>query len=633
MSPSLERRARSGFRLVANLASLILGAILCHASIVRADALADRAGQMSEQSFALLATLNAGSEGGSVNPLLGPIASFASDTEILKRALASGDPTGQANAVNTLAADCAAVDDGLKANPKALKPDDWKTIRGELDQLARSVAKATAGKVGSAPPAAASTTVVSAPAAPSVPPLSTAASVIPPPAAVVPALPPNPEGAPVVKIESRTISGDVMRIKGYIEGTALKSAGIYQNGQPLRTFQVSGVPGEQKIDLDIGIASPPSGAMLRVIDANGRFAEAPVTASVAARSPSSAEEAPPAEGGPAIGTSTGPLASNEGGVEVFRDTPSRTGTAAPPDDESTVKDIPSHHAPIPSPSRRHTLGGRLANVAINVLGVMQTASAPPSYEVVGQIVGEGVTHAGIYVDGRLIKPLPVEDGDDFTNFDERFVVNGNEATVRAYGAGNQFVESAVDLASGLGAAQQAPPGPLTYGEPLGYGGRPAAPGIGVLITAVRQEAGNLYTVGGTVSGPNIASAGLYQNGVLAQAITLNGGLGGMINGGGGLGSMLGNLLPGTSQSTNFNFRFNPGAGFASIRAYDRTGNYTEQPVMAGGVNPYAGANPYGANPNRAVNPYGTGTNPYGGTTSPYVIGGPGGPPSSSRPLW
>ena len=101
--------------------------------------------------------------------------------------------------------------------------------------------------------------------------------------------------------------------------------------------------------------------------------------------------------------------------------------------------------------------------------------------------------------------------------------------------------------------------------------------------------------------------------------------------------MLGSLIPGTSQSTNFSFRFNPTAGFASIRAYDRSGNYTEQPVMAGGMNPYGGnpygmTNPYGTmNPNPAVNPYGMGGNTSGGPTSPYIIGGSSGAPT--RPLW
>lgn len=623
-----ERRPRIRLARIASLvAGLFFGTLLGRAPIVSAAApLADEAGRMSAQSFALLATLNAQTAGGNANPLLGPVATFASDTEMLKRALATDDAAAQARAVNTLAADCATIDDGLKAHPEALKAGDWRTIRGELDQIARAVAQSTAGKIPAAPPAAARTAVGGAPpvappapAAASAPPVSTAAA-IPPAAAPLP----NPRaGAPVVKIESRTVSGDVVRIKGYIEGRALKSAGIYQSGKSLRTFQVSDVPGEQKIDLDIGVASPPPDAMLRVTDADGRFAEAPILANDAALPPLPAAAAPTAP--------LGANASNEGGVEVFRDNPARASA----DDQGPVADIPSHGVPGPpvppvrSPSRRHTLGGRLANVQIDVLGVTQTASAPPGYEVIGQIIGQGVTRAGIYVDDRLVKTLPIEDGADFTSFDERFVMNGNAATIRAYGAGEQFVESTVDLANGLGSVQPLPPGPFAYA------GHPSAPGIGVLITAVRPGAGNLYTVAGTVSGANIASAGLYQNGVLAQAIALNGGLGGMVTGGGGLGSMLGSLLPGVTQSANFNLQFNPAGGYAAIRAYDRTGNYTEQPIMAGGANPYGAVNPYGAaNPNRAVNPYGpygTGTNPYGGTTSPYVIGGPGGAPS--RPLW
>jgi hypothetical protein len=634
VSYSPERRLRLRLARIASLAaSLFAGALLCRPPLVSAAApLTDDAARMSEQSFALLATLNAQSAGGNGNPLLGPLATFASDTETLKRALATDDAVAQARAVNTLAADCATIDGGLKAHPTALKADDWSTIRGELDSIARAVARSTAGKIPAAPSAAGGTTVAGAPpvapvapAAASAPPAS-AAAAIPPPASL-----PNPPhaGAPVVKIASRTFSGDVVRIKGYIEGTALKSAGIYQNGSPLRTFQVSDVPGEQKIDLDIGIASPPPGAILRVTDASGRSAEAPILASEPALPPSAASAA-----------SLGANASDEGGVEVFRDNPARAGASAGTEDRGPVADIPSHTAPVPaaprvpSPSRRHTLGGQLANVQIDVLGVTQTATAPPSYEVVGLINGQGVTHAGIYVDGRLVKTLPIEDGDNFTNFDERFVMNGNAATIRAYGAGNQFVESSVDLADGLGSIQPLPPGPFAYA------GHPSAPGIGVLITAVRPGAGNIYTVAGTVSGANIASAGLYQNGVLAQAIALNGGLGGMVTGGGGLGGMLGTLIPGVTQSTNFNLRFNPAAGYASIRAYDRTGNYTEQPIMGNGMNPYGAVNPYGlpygaANGNPAVNPYGTpygvGTNPYGGTTNPYVIGRPGSP--SSRPLW
>jgi hypothetical protein len=622
----------------------VLGLLVCRASIAVAasSSVADDASRMSGQSFALLATLNAQSGGGSSNPLLGPVATFASDTETLKQALATTDAPAQARAVNALIADSRTIDEGLKANPNALKPEDWRPIRDQLAHIARAVAQATAGKIPPAPPAnsgivRAERTPTGAPAAPSA---ATPASASPPPALAA-ALPPasSTESGPVVKIASRTFDGQVVHIKGYIEGKGLKSAGIYTNGQPLRTFAVDQVPGRQKIDLDIGVASPPPDAVLRVTDASGRSAEAPVLETMAAL---------PAL--PSTAAVTG--ASHEGGADVYPENPAGAGaspdtTGASDEDESPSTDIPSHGTPtgpvLPSPSRRHTLGGQLANVQINVLGVTQTATSPTTYEVVGQIDGRGVTRAGVYVDGRLMTTIPIVDGENFTNFDQRFVMSGSAATIRAYGAGSQFVESSIDLTGQVASAQPLPGGPMIYAT------RPSAPGIGVLIGSLRPAGGNLYNVSGTISGANIASAGLYQNGVLAQPIQL-GGLGGIITGGGGLGSMLGSLIPGTSRSVNFNLRFNPSAGYASIRAYDRTGNYTEQPVMAGGVNPYgvpgtyggpnpyaapvnpyaAPVNPYGV-PNRAVNPYGMSTNPYGGMINPYMFGGSSGAPS--RPLW
>ena len=606
---------------------------------------------MSGQSFALLATLNAQNGGGSSNPLLGPVATFASDTEALKQALATTDATAQARAINALIADSTTIDEGLKANPNALKPEDWRPIRDQLAHIARTVAQATAGKISPAPPAnsgivSAERTPIRAPASPFA---ATPASASRPPAPPrLPAtLPPAPsaspeESGPVVKIASRTINGEFVHIKGYIEGKGLISAGIYASGQPLRTFAVDKVSGRQKIDLDIGVASPPPDAVLRVTEASGRSAEAPVLEGMATLPNAAA----------------GMGASNEGGVGPYGENPARAGESpdsagASDEDESPSTDIPSHGTPTSparsSPSRRHTLGGQLANVQINVLGVTQTATSPTTYQVVGQIDGRGVTRAGVYVDGRLVTTIPIVDGEDFSHFDQRFVMSGSTATIRAYGAGSQFVESSIDLTGQVASAQPLPGGPMVYAT------RPSAPGIGVLISSLRPAGGKLYNVSGTISGANIASAGLYQNGVLAQPIQL-GGLGGIIIGGGGLGSMLGSLIPGTSQSVNFNLRFNPSAGYASIRAYDRTGNYTEQPVMAGGVNSYGAVNPYGVPgtfgvpnpyaapihpyaapvnpygvPNRAVNPYGMSTNPYGSTINPYGVGGSSGAPS--RPLW
>jgi hypothetical protein len=113
------------------------------------------------------------------------------------------------------------------------------------------------------------------------------------------------------------------------------------------------------------------------------------------------------------------------------------------------------------------------------------------------------------------------------------------------------------------------------------------------------------------------------------------------------------MIPGASRNVNFNVRFNPQAGPATIRAFDSSGGYNEQPiVVAGGMNPYGGANPFGINPygtnpygtnpygnpygaNPYGNPYGTnpyGTNPYGGyggtRTNPYAGGTFGAPPIS-----
>jgi hypothetical protein len=573
---------------------------------------------MSEQSFALLATLNSQNPGGSSNPLVSPMATFASDTETLKQALGGSDARAQATAVNTLASDCAVIDNALKTNPKALNLSDWKTIRGELDQIAREVARSTAGKIASPPGVASSANPSSVPPAPPTAPALSAAEAPPPAVDAPPMTPPNPPTAgPVVKIESRTVTGDVVRIKGYIEGTGLKSAGIYQDGQPLKTFDVGNIPGEQKVDLDLGIGGPPPDAVIRVTDANGRSAEAPVVA------PGSAPRG-------------GALASNEsteGGVDVYRDSPPRDFGSSVGDSGGAVEEIPSHATTSPSPSHRHTLGGQLANVQINVLGLTETTASPPTFEITGQIDGPGVTHAGIYVDGRLIKPLPVETGGDLMNFDERVVLSGNEATIRAYGVGNHFVENSLDLTSSVASAQPLganpplPPNAMAYA----YAPHPSAPGIGVLITSVHPAGGNLYAVAGTISGTNIASAGLYQNGVLAQPIQIGSALGGTISGG-GLGSLLGSILPGSSKSVNFNVRVNPSAGSASIRAYNQMGQYTEQPIMSVGMNPNGVVNPYGtaANPNGAFNPYGA-TNPYGGATSPYTMGRPSG--GISVPLW
>lgn len=601
--PNREPRSRYAFSRIGwkrgtpILCTLALG-IIAMAGFVRAADTRAMVAQLSDQAFALLDSLNKQSDGGRTNPLLPLVAAFAGDAQTLSNALGNSDSSAAANAIGTLQSDRANTDAAIAAHPGALNSQQWDGIKRQLDEIARQIQPAGAKPIA---------------AAASIPPASPSHEAPPPPAAE--AAPAPDSAAPKVVVESRTRqgSGNVVRIKGYFEGSALKSSGIYESGRQLRSFKVDDVPGEQRVNFDIGLASPSPDTMIRVTDAKGRFAEAPVvdsTAGVAAESPVAGATAP---SGPVASAGT----SNEAGVEVFRGSEGGAARDGSAGGGANTREIPSHGAPVPSPSKRHTHGGRSGNVKINVLGVTQLETMPPTYDVVGQISGGGVTRAGIYVDGRLVKQIPIEDGGSFTSFDQRFPMNGAAATVRAYGVGDQFVESSLDLASGMA--------PLAPGAPM------APQGLAIQITGVRPFTNNLYVVTGVISGRNLASAGLYQNGMLAQNI----GVGGL------LGGILGALTPGTYRNTTFTVQFNPYAGAATVRAFDTSGAYTEQPIMVGGIspygsNPYAGSNPYGM----PTNPYGMPSNPYYGTppTNPYSVNpfaNPYGarPAPPSRPLW
>jgi hypothetical protein len=195
---------------------------------------------------------------------------------------------------------------------------------------------------------------------------------------------------------------------------------------------------------------------------------------------------------------------------------------------------------------------------------------------VGQIDGQGVTRAGVYANGRLIQRIPVTASAGFQPFDQPFVLSsGSVVTVRAYSVGSVYIEQPVDL-TGNETVASAPSMTAAYAPITVHS---AAPGVAVQITDVHPLAGNLYAVSGTVAGADLASAGLYQNGVLAQAISVSGG--GVASHGIGLslGGILGGLMPGgAARSVAFTGTFNPAMGPVTIRAYNRAGSYTEQPV-------------------------------------------------------
>jgi hypothetical protein len=567
---------RVGLRGGALMLLAVACAILATREPARADDPKATAAQLSDRAFNLLGSLNRESGGGGANPLLSAMATFAGDAQTLSHAIANGDNAAAKETLGTLQSDRATVDAALALHHGALNAAQWNSLKQQLDQVAREVGSTNTSPTA-APPAADAASVATHDAGPPASPVGTTATA---------------NGAPPrVVIESRARQSDaVIRLKGYLEGTALKSGGIYQNGRCLRAFKVNDVAGEQKLLFDIGLANPSPDMVLRVTDVEGRSAEATVIdpISVVGESPVSA-----------TGSSGNPTGSSttDGGVEVYR------GSGAGSDKASgggNTAEIPSHGPLLPSPSKRHTRGGKMGNVQVNVLAMSQVETSPPTYEAIGQIVGSGITRAGIYVNRRLVKTIAIEESAGFTSFDETFPMNGGVATVRAYGVGNQFVEKPLEIANDVTAlAPTAPVAPM------------APPGLAVQITTVRPITSNLYVVAGVVSGRNIASAGLYQNGALVQNLNL----------GGGLAGILGAIVPGASRSVNFTAQFNPYAGPASVRAFDTSGGFTEQPVMVAGVNPYgaspyAGTNPYGANPYGGVNPFGAPANPYYGTSPP-----------------
>jgi hypothetical protein len=229
-----------------------------------------------------------------------------------------------------------------------------------------------------------------------------------------------------VKIESHHTVGDVTRIKGYFEGTALKSAGIYEGDQDVKPIKVDAVPGEQKVDFELALRNADISTNVRVVDQAGRMATASVF------------------GDDSIASAG---RRHESGIEVDRGAGATSGT--------NTAEIPSAN-PLEGEGLGESepdegLGGGLSggsgapigNVQVNIESVSPVSPLSHMYQVAGQIIGSGVHHAGIYVDGRLVKRIPVSRGAQVTNFHTKFIMNGGTATIRAFGSGNQYVESSI----------------------------------------------------------------------------------------------------------------------------------------------------------------------------------------------
>ena len=132
-------------------------------------------------------------------------------------------------------------------------PDEWTNIREKIASLEKQVH-----------PAKVSASASSSGAAP-----ESHASVAPPPAEGMP-------DPPKIAIDSRVFQGGTVRVKGFLEGTDLKSAGIFDGDTKSKDIDVASTPGDQRINFDFSIEQPTPTQSIRVTDSYGREAQAMV---------------------------------------------------------------------------------------------------------------------------------------------------------------------------------------------------------------------------------------------------------------------------------------------------------------------------------------------------------------------
>ncbi len=284
------------------------------------------------------------------------------------------------------------------------------------------------------------------------------ASFAPPPGEKMP-------DAPKVEIASRVFQAGKVRVKGFLEGTDLKSAGIFDGDTKSRDIDVASTPGEQRVNFDFSIEQPSPTQSIRVADVYGREAHAMVSPDPAAVGPMKGSEE-------MIEVDPGASASSRGEAGPLAESP--LASAGPSRGNNTAEIARPGDAL--SPSRRHIDAnsslGPLTNVQINVIDAEELMSAPGNVEVVGQIAGPGVRHAGVYVNGRLVKPIAVSAG-GYSAFDLTFPMPaGSDARIRAYGNGSNFVEASIDTVGGGSGMTEYGNTPM-YAAP--YGTYPAYP--------------------------------------------------------------------------------------------------------------------------------------------------------------
>jgi hypothetical protein len=434
------RRRALGLLIAA--AALIATAWLAPSDL-RAETAVAAAQELSDGAFALLNLVNA--QAGKDAPLLGPVANLAADAQSLASAENHGDRSEAGHAMAAVVADEHAIEDANGRDPGHLDASKWNALKSQIDALQAQVPPVKGPLASAAPkPAASPAAAASGPPA-----IDTSAQA----------------DAPRVVINSRVYTGGTVRVKGYLEGVNLKSAGIYDGPRQLRPLDVGMVSGSQRLNFDLGLESAGPGETIRVTDGYGRTAEARVAPDVAvATAPNSDAHDKMIE----LGSGVAEADSGSAGINVPEP---RNNTAEIP---RSAGDVAPEH-PIPGGV------GHLRDVQINVIGVTALPSQPGTYEVVGQIAGGGVHRAGVYVNGRLARPIPITSG-GYSAFDVTFTAQAGDATIRAYGAGNDFIEASIDMSDNGMTVYNGPPAyppypayPPPYGNPYNPYGYPANP--------------------------------------------------------------------------------------------------------------------------------------------------------------
>ncbi|MGH7948736.1 MAG: hypothetical protein ACREQF_05905 [Candidatus Binataceae bacterium] len=419
--------------------------VLAAATIAQAamsNKLNDEASRLSDDAFALLSSVNADVSGGTTPPLLTPVATLAGDAQKLASAVSADDLGRASRAMAAVRDDIAAVEAAHKGGSGGFDTNRLSSIKARYAALVAAIPPDAAAAVKGSDEAA----------APS------------PPASSKPAASAD---SPRVVVDSRRLNGSRIRVTGSVQGTDLKSAGVYDGESEVTSFDVAHTTARQRINFDVTLEDAGRGRVIRVVDNLGRSAQAPVAGSSIATTERTAhgnDKMIEVDGG-GVATSPPRPPVREGGVNTAEIPRADTG-----DDE-----------PEPPRGSRGATVGAPRNVQVTILGVTQSLISPGSIEVIGQINGEGIRRAGIYVDGRLARRIPLA-SDRLSAFDETFPMIGRTATVRVYGSGESFVESSIQIPDDYDMAlRRTPPivvapGYNTYGSPYGPGVNPYGPG-------------------------------------------------------------------------------------------------------------------------------------------------------------